>query len=167
MTNNPEIIISGSHMELTDALKQTVAEKLQRLYKYGEPILRIRVDLGYNHQKDSKEEFATKGHVEINGSNYRIPEETDELVEEINKDIDKLVDKAKKKVLKAQFMAKGCIELRGNDIRAAESSEDLYKSLDKMVDKLERMLHERSDINKDKKKHGHKLDIPAANIPKN
>lgn len=164
--NNHEIIISGSHMELTDALKQTVTEKLQRLFKFQEPIVRIRVELGYDHKKDSKEEFAAKGHVKIDGSGYRVPEDTEELVEEINKDVDKLVDRAHKKVLKAQFIAKGVIEIRGNDLRATESSEDLYKSLDKMVDKLERMLHERSDISKDKRKHGHKIDIPA-NIPKN
>lgn len=165
MTNNQEIIISGSHMELTDALKQTVTEKLQRLFKFEEPILRIRVELGFNHQKDAKDEYAAKGHVEVNAANYRIPEETEELVEEINNDIDKLVDRAKKKTLKEHFTAKGTIEIRGHDLRAAESSEDLYKSLDKMVDKLERMLHDRSEIAKDKRKHGHKLDIPA-NIPK-
>lgn len=150
--NNHEIIISGAHMELTDALKQTVTEKLQRLYKYDEPIVRIRVELGYAHKKDSKEEFAQKGHVEINASNYKIPEETDELVEEINEEIDKKIDHAHKKVLRAQFTAKGHVEIRGNDLHASESSEDLYKSFDKMLDKLERMLHERSDINKDKRK---------------
>lgn len=165
MTNNQEIIISGSHMELTDALKKTVTEKLQRLFKFDEPIVRVRVELAFNHQKDAKDEYAAKGHVEVNGSNYRIPEDTEELVEEINKDIDKMVDRAKKKVMKEQFTAKGSIELRGHDLRAAETSEDLYKSIDKMVDKLERMLHDRSEIAKDKRKHGHKLDIPA-NIPK-
>lgn len=165
MTNNQEIIISGSHMELTSALKQTVTEKLHRLFKFDEPILRIRVELAFNHQKDAKGEHAAKGHVEVNGSNYRMPEDTDELVEEINKDIDKLVDRAKKKVMKEQFTAKGTIEIKGHDIRATETSEDLYKSIDKMVDKLERMLHDRSQIAKDKRKHGHKLDIPA-NIPK-
>lgn len=165
MTNNHEIIISGSHMELTDALKQTVTEKLQRLFKYGEPIIRIRVDLAYEHRKDSKEDFAAKGHVEVNGAKYAAPVDPEELIEVLDKDVDKLVNRAQKKVLKAQFLAKGNIELRGNDIRAAETSEDLYKSIDKMVDKLERMLHERSDITKDKKKHGHRLDIPA-NIPK-
>lgn len=166
MANNSEIIISGSHIDLTDALKQTVTQKLQRLFKHREPIIRIRVELGFDHKKDSKEDFAAKGHVEVNSCNYGLTEDLETLEDQIDAEIDKKVDKHHKKVLKAQYTAKGCIEIRGNDIRATESSEDLYKSIDKMVDKLERMLHERVEIQHDKRKHHNpKLDIPA-NIPK-
>lgn len=161
MTNDHKVIISGSHMDLTDVLKQTINQKVQRLFNHKEQIVKIRVDLGYDHKKDSKEEFAAKGHVHLNGPNFNnSPDNVD-----LDGVLDKMVDKHHKKVQKAQFVAKGHIELRGNDLHASESSEDLYKSIDKMVDKLERMLHERSDIQKTKRNHPHDVDIPT-NIPK-
>ncbi|PWU05392.1 MAG: hypothetical protein C5B43_03415, partial [Verrucomicrobia bacterium] len=153
MNNNHEIIISGSHMELTDVLKQTVRTKLQRLFHSSNQIVRIRVDLSYNHRKDSKEEFAAKGHIELNGSNLNLKDEA-----RVEATLDKLIDKHNKKVLKAQYTAKGIVEVPGNDIIASEDSEDLYKSIDKMVDKLERVIHERADINKTKRNHPHDID---------
>lgn len=161
MNNNHEIIISGSHLDLTDALKQTVTSKIQRLFNPNDQIVKVRVDLIFNHRKDSKEDFAAKGHVEIKGANFNFTNDDEKL----DTTLDKLIDKHHKKVLKAQYTAKGHIELRGNDIHVSEDSEDLYKSIDKMVDKLERLLHERSDINKTKRNHPHPIDIPA-DIPK-
>ncbi len=160
MNNNQEVIISGSHMDLTDILKQTVTTKLQRLLHPNNRIVRIRVDLAYHHRKDSKEEFAAKGHVELDGSNINLNDE-----DKVEATLDKLIDKHHKKVLKAQYTAKGIVEVPGTDIIASEDSEDLYKSIDKMVDKLERLLHERASINKVKRNHPHNIDIPS-NIPK-
>lgn len=161
MNTNPQIIISGSHMELTEILKQTVNSKLKRLLTPNNQIVKIRVDLAYNHRKDSKEDFAAKGHVEIHGTNFNISKDDDNL----EATVDKMIDKHHKKVLKSQYTAKGHIELRGKDIHASEDSEDLYKSIDKMIDKLERLLHERADINKTKRNHPHEIDLPA-DIPK-
>lgn len=160
MNNNQEVIISGSHMDLTDVLKQTVKTKVQRLFHSSNQIVRIRVDLAYNHRKDSKEDFAAKGHVELDVSKLNLNDE-----DKVDAALDKLIDKHHKKVMKAQYTAKGHIEIAGNDIIASEESEDLYKSIDKMVDKLERLLHERTDINKTKRNHPHEIDIPS-NIPK-
>lgn len=160
MNNNQEVIISGSHMDLTDVLKQTVNTKLQRLFHGNNRIIRIKVDLIYNHKKDAKEEHAAKGHIELNGAKLNLNDE-----ETVDETLNALIDNHHKKVLKSQYTAKGHIELPGNDIIASEDSEDLYKSIDKMVDKMERLLHERADINKTKRNHPHKIDIPS-NIPK-
>ena len=40
-----KVIISGLHMDLTDALKSTVLEKTEKLFKHEERIIRVRVDL--------------------------------------------------------------------------------------------------------------------------
>lgn len=147
-------------MDLTDTLKQTVTTKLQRLFHSNNQIVRIRVDLAYHHRKDSKEDFAAKGHVKLNCSNLDLKDE-----DKVEATLDKLIDKHQKKVLKAQYIAKGIIEVPGSDIIASEESEDLYKSIDKMVDKLEHLLHERHNINKVKRNHPHNIDIPS-DIPK-
>lgn len=163
MNNNHEVIISGTHMDLTDVLKQTVRTKLERLFHSSNQIVRIRVDLSFNHRKDSKEDFAAKGHVALNNANANLVDE--DAIDAIDATLDKMIDKHGKKVLKAQYTAKGIIEYPGSDLIASEDSEDLYKSIDKMIDKLERLLHERSDINKTKRNHPHDIDIPS-NIPK-
>jgi len=119
MANEDKIIITGSHMELTDVLKQTVQEKMERLFRHSDQIVRVRVEIGPSVKKNAKEEFIAKGHIEINGP----------------------------------------------DIHISETSEDLYKSIDKMVDKLDRQLRHKSNRDKEKLKHPHDVEIPAA-IPK-
>ncbi len=117
--NQHEIIISGNHLELTEALKSTVQEKVSKLFRHEDRIIRVRVELSYHHKKGYGDEFIAKGHVEIDGP----------------------------------------------DLHLTETTDDLYKSIDQMVNKLDRMLGQKADLAKAKRKDIHPLDIPAS-IPK-
>ena len=68
MNNINNLIISGVHLELTDALKAKVREKAEKLFTHEGHIIRIRVELEYNtHQHTKQNEFIAKGHIEIDG----------------------------------------------------------------------------------------------------
>ena len=87
---NDNVILSGLHMNLTEALKSTVYEKVERLYKHEEKIIRIRVELeNRNCSASHSNEFIAKGHVELNGATITISSESNDLY----KSIDQLVDK--------------------------------------------------------------------------
>ena len=85
-----KVIISGLHMDLTDALKSTVLEKTEKLLKHEERIIRVRVDLESKTCSTSgQNEFVAKGHLEMNGPTIVIAESSNDLY----KSIDRLVDK--------------------------------------------------------------------------
>lgn len=84
-----DVIISGSHMDLTEALKATVIEKVDKLFRHEGTIIRIRVELGCTHKKGA-EEFTAKGHIEIGGPDLHVTETTDNLYKSIDQMVDKL-----------------------------------------------------------------------------
>jgi len=84
---NEDLIISGVHLELTDALKATVTEKIEKLFRHEHDIIRIRVELEYNAHNSKQKEYIAKGHIEINGPPMVVIEATDDLY----KSIDQLV----------------------------------------------------------------------------
>jgi putative sigma-54 modulation protein len=43
--SSPELIVSGIHLELTPSLKTFVREKVERLFRHEERIVRMRVEL--------------------------------------------------------------------------------------------------------------------------
>ncbi|MEM9158881.1 MAG: ribosome-associated translation inhibitor RaiA [Verrucomicrobiota bacterium] len=80
MNNERQILISGIHMELTDAIKVAVHEQLEKLFDHDPSILRIRVELEMDaHAKTHKDEFAAKGHVELKQDILIVTEKGDEL----------------------------------------------------------------------------------------
>jgi putative sigma-54 modulation protein len=92
--NQHEVIIKGVHMDLTEALKQTVLEKMERLFNHEERIIRVRVELEYHSHKHKDNEFVAKGHIEINGPDIVISVASDDLY----KSLDQLVDKLDRKL---------------------------------------------------------------------
>ncbi|MDR2735469.1 MAG: ribosome-associated translation inhibitor RaiA [Puniceicoccales bacterium] len=84
-----DIIVSGVHLTLTEALKQKVHEKAEKLFRHGEGIVRIRVELQHEQSKDPSNEFVAKGHVEIHGPDIIAVASSDDLY----KSIDLLVQK--------------------------------------------------------------------------
>lgn len=94
MKNNSEIILSGVHLDLTEALKQMVHEKTEKLFKHEDGILRIRVELEHDKNKAPQDQFLAKGHIEINGPDMIVSVRTDDLY----KSIDQLVDKLDRKL---------------------------------------------------------------------
>ena len=94
MKNNSELILSGVHLDLTDALKKTVHEKVEKLFRHEEDIVRIRVELEYDKAKSPQDQFLAKGHIEIHGPDMIISVRSEDLY----KSIDQLVDKLDRKL---------------------------------------------------------------------
>ncbi|MFO7725741.1 MAG: ribosome-associated translation inhibitor RaiA [Oceanipulchritudo sp.] len=61
-----DIIISGHNLDLTDALKNMVMEKLSKLFEHENHIIRIRVELSTD-QGTSTKGYLAKGLIEIKG----------------------------------------------------------------------------------------------------
>ena len=86
---NDTLIVSGVHLELTDALKSAVAEKVDKLFRHETHIIRIRIELEFHAHNSKENEFVAKGHIEINGPPKFASVATDDLY----KSIDQLVIK--------------------------------------------------------------------------
>ena len=84
-----ELIISGVHLELTEALKSVVTEKMDKLFRHEGHIIRIRVELEYNAHNSKQNEYIAKGHIEINGP----PKVASVATDDLYKSIDQLVVK--------------------------------------------------------------------------
>lgn len=97
--NNKEVIISGLHIDLTDALKNLVTEKADKLFQHEERIIRLRVELEYNLNKGSgkAEEFIAKGHIEINGPPMIVSVASEDLYKSIDQMISKLDRKLRRR----------------------------------------------------------------------
>ena len=80
------IIITGVHLELTQALKDKVNEKMDKLFAHEAGIIRIRVELEYNaHHSTCENEFIAKGHIEIEGPPMIASVASNDLYESIDK----------------------------------------------------------------------------------
>lgn len=96
-TNHPrEVIVSGIHLELTPSLKTYVREKLERLFRHENHIVRIRVELECDRKHDREHKFIAKAHVELRGPNINAAVDS----EDMHKSIDLLVDKLDQSVRK-------------------------------------------------------------------
>lgn len=84
-----DVIIKGVHLELTEALKQTVLKKVERLFQHNERIVRLRIELEFCNHKHKQNEFIAKGQIEIYGPEIFVSVASDDLY----KSIDELVDK--------------------------------------------------------------------------
>lgn len=89
MKNN--LIISGLHLDLTDALKNIVSDKMEKIFKHEEKIIRVRVELDQDSRSSShKNQFTAKGHLELKGSTITISSSSDNLYKAIDDLIEKL-----------------------------------------------------------------------------
>lgn len=84
-----KLILRGIHLELTDALKQAVRDKVARLLRHEPRIVRIRIDLEHDRTKGQGSQFIAKGHIEIGGPDMLASVASDDGY----KSIDALVDK--------------------------------------------------------------------------
>lgn len=83
-----EVIVTGIHLELTPSLKAYVKEKMERLFRHENHIVRLRVELECDRKHDVAHKFVAKGHLELRGPNVNGSAES----EEMHKSIDLLVD---------------------------------------------------------------------------
>ena len=95
--NNSEIIISGQNLELTQALKDSVTNKMQKLFVHDDRIIRLRIELAYKPNKHHHNEFSAKGHIEISGPDMVVSVESDDMYKSIDELIVKLARKVRRR----------------------------------------------------------------------
>jgi putative sigma-54 modulation protein len=88
--NGHEFILTGIHMELTDALKNIAHEKVTRLFRHEERIVRVRVELEWDKRNDPEKQFVAKGHIEILGPDLNCSVASDDCLKALDQLIDKL-----------------------------------------------------------------------------
>ena len=86
-----DVIISGLNIDLTDAIKNVVKQKAEKLFEHEDRIVRMRVELEYDaHKNTHKNEFIAKGHLEVRGNDHIAHAETDDLYKSIDDMVNKL-----------------------------------------------------------------------------
>jgi putative sigma-54 modulation protein len=104
--NNPnashEIIVSGIHLDLTPSLKFYVREKMERLFRHEERIVRIKVELECDRKHDREHKFIAKARVQLRGPDINAAVSS----EDCHKSIDLLVDKLDQSIRKRHGLAK-------------------------------------------------------------
>ena len=85
-----EFILTGIHMDLTEALKNIAREKVARLFRHEDRIVRLRVELEYDKTRGHDNEFVAKGHVEIQGPDLNCSVASDDGMKSLDLLIDKL-----------------------------------------------------------------------------
>ena len=86
---NHDIIVSGIHFDLTPSLKNYVHDKMERLFRHDESIVRIRVELECDSKHDVDHKFVAKAHITIHGPDINATAQS----EDCHKSIDLVVDK--------------------------------------------------------------------------
>ncbi|MDP1579540.1 MAG: ribosome-associated translation inhibitor RaiA [Candidatus Didemnitutus sp.] len=104
--NNPnsshDVIISGIHLDLTPSLKFYVKEKMERLFRHDERIVRIRIDLECDAKHDKQHKFIAKATLQVRGPDIVATA----FAEECHKAVDLLIDKLDHSIRKRHGMAK-------------------------------------------------------------
>ena len=85
-----KFIFRGVHLDLTDALKCAAEDKVARLLRHNEHIIRIRIDLEFDKTRGAKEQFIAKGHLEIAGPDLIASVSSDDGYKSLDLLMDKL-----------------------------------------------------------------------------
>ena len=88
MSNVP-LVVTGVHLDLTEALKAIVSEKVSKLFRHNARIVRAHVELVHGRSRDHSREFAAQIRLELPGPDIVVREESNDLY----KSIDLLIDK--------------------------------------------------------------------------
>jgi putative sigma-54 modulation protein len=97
-----DIIVSGIHLDLTPSLKFYVKEKMERLFRHDERIVRVKVELECDRKHDREHKFIAKAHLQVRGPDINATVSS----EDCHKSIDLLVDKLDQSLRKRHGMAK-------------------------------------------------------------
>ena len=101
MTSAP-IVVTGVHLDLTDALKATVRAKVERLLRHNPRIIRVLVELVHTRCSDHRREFGAQIRLEIPGPDIVVREESEDLY----KSLDLLVDKVDRQLRRRHRLEK-------------------------------------------------------------
>jgi putative sigma-54 modulation protein len=118
---NPDLIVSGIHLDLTPALKAFVRDKVERLFRHEEHIVRLRVELACDQRQDVAHRFKVKGHITILGPDMNAEVEADGC----HKAVALLVDKLDRMLERRSRMRK----YKRHNLRAVELGVALPKAV--------------------------------------
>jgi putative sigma-54 modulation protein len=85
-----KLILSGIHLDLTDAIKEHARAKVSKLLRHEPRIDRVRLDLEYHETKSHHGQFTAKGHIEIGGPDLIASDNGDEAYAAIDKVVKEL-----------------------------------------------------------------------------
>ena len=84
-----KILLRGVHLPLTQALRDIVAEKTERLFRHESELVRLRLDLEHDRTKSPAKAFIARGRIELHGPDLVASVAS----EDCYKSVDLLVDK--------------------------------------------------------------------------
>lgn len=85
-----DIIVTGRNLELTEAMKDAIHRKAEKLFSHEERIIRLRVELEYNKNVTGQDEQIAKGHIEIEGNPLITTESSQDMYTSIDQVVEKL-----------------------------------------------------------------------------
>ena len=86
-----DVIISGLNLDLTDAMKDMVHDKAEKLFEHDDHIIRMRVELEYDsHQASHQKEFIAKGQLEVRGNDHFASDASGDMYKSIDGMVQKL-----------------------------------------------------------------------------
>ncbi len=85
-----KLILRGIHLNLSDAMKAMIHEKVGRLLRHEPRIDRVRIDVDHDKTKGAKAHFVAKGHIEIGGPDLIASVDSDDAYKSVDLLIDKL-----------------------------------------------------------------------------
>lgn len=84
-----KLLLRGVHLDLTQALRDIVAEKTGRLFRHETDLVRLRLDLEHDRTKSPMQAFVARGRLELHGPDLVASVAS----EDCYKSVDLLVDK--------------------------------------------------------------------------
>jgi len=112
-----DLIISGKNFKLTPSLKAYVEEKVGRLSKFWNKIIRARVELDVDHNKKSGDIYGVEAKLEIPGPDIQIGTKSSDM----HAAIDEIIPKLERLLVKS----KGKLESRLRKNRKSANSDNL------------------------------------------
>jgi len=115
-----DVIVTGRNIELTEAMKEAVYRKAEKLFEHEDQIMRLRVELEYNKNVTGQDEQIAKGHIEIKGE----PLITSEASENMYSSIDQMVEKLDRMLRRRSRLRK----VKRKDVHAVDLPSELPKT---------------------------------------
>lgn len=86
-----DVIISGLNLDLTEAMKNMVHDKIEKLFEHEDKIIRMRVELEFDsHQASHQKEFIAKGQLEVRGNDHFASDASEDMYKSIDGMVQKL-----------------------------------------------------------------------------
>ena len=87
------VIVTGIHLELTEAIKSVVYDKMNKLFRHEPNIIRVHIELTQDVDKKDENAFEAKGIIELQGPNFIVSTFSDNLYNAIDDLENKLLRK--------------------------------------------------------------------------